>query len=441
LLQVDRVVDEDIEKVIIEKIKQEIERMKQEQQVPGGAQPSGNLVGSLRDLQTGQFLDAAKGLLELLQVDKAWSERMKEHCSVEGMQAEVRCLYDCPDCAEAQADAFGELAPRAHNSVAAKFTRDLAEKLRSLKEARKDQNVSAIDEHRQNIAKLRKDMEESGYWVYGGSKCQVVEIEGGLSMRMKHEVDIQWKEDSVKHQYGKYGQPMCDRCKKLGLDWSTIAADLDYVLNQASSEKKCFNGTRDEGRPGMELEDFKNLREASETGLDLHEIAALRLYTSHSFPAINLSLRDRESGPHPLPGVVINISNGVKKMRKLDAAADAAVKTVTFWRGFTDTTTSQDFKERGGSEFAPMSTSKKPAVATGYAVRKSKTNEALLMKIVSKNQLQRGADVSWLSMFPGEDEVLWSPLTFMQPTGREQVIEHDGFKVNINEVECVLGDA
>ena len=86
-------------------------------------------------------------------------------------------------------------------------------------------------------------------------------------------------------------------------------------------------------------------------------------------------------------------------------------------------------------------TSKKPAVATGYAVRKSKTNEALLMKIVSKNQLQRGADVSWLSMFPGEDEVLWSPLTFMQPTGREQVIEHDGFKVNINEVECVLGDA
>jgi hypothetical protein len=37
-----------------------------------------------------------------------------------------------------------------------------------------------------------------------------------------------------------------------------------------------------------------------------------------------------------------------------------------------------------------MSTSTDPSVAVGYAVRKSQTDGALLMRIVTKNNLQRG---------------------------------------------------
>ena len=83
---------------------------------------------------------------------------------------------------------------------------------------------------------------------------------------------------------------------------------------------------------------------------------------------------------------------------------------------------------------APMSTSKKAAVAVGYAIRKGVKNGALLMRLKTKNSLERGAELTWLSVFPGEAETLYPPLTFMQPTGREQVIEYDGIKLTV--VEC-----
>ena len=32
-------------------------------------------------------------------------------------------------------------------------------------------------------------------------------------------------------------------------------------------------------------------------------------------------------------------------------------------------------------------------------------------------------EISWLSAFPGEKEVLFPPLTFLKPTGRAEVVE------------------
>ena len=34
----------------------------------------------------------------------------------------------------------------------------------------------------------------------------------------------------------------------------------------------------------------------------------------------------------------------------------------------------------------------------------------------------RTADISWLSAFPGEKEVLFPPLTYLKPTGRAEVV-------------------
>jgi hypothetical protein len=60
------------------------------------------------------------------------------------------------------------------------------------------------------------------------------------------------------------------------------------------------------------------------------------------------------------------------------------------------------------------------------------------MRIVTKNNLQRGMDLQWISMFPGESERLLAPLTFMNKPERFQEIEIDGFngqKVTLTVVE------
>ena len=115
-------------------------------------------------------------------------------------------------------------------------------------------------------------------------------------------------------------------------------------------------------------------------------------------------------------------------MRPFDATGAAATKELILWCGFTDMKVTETFKEHGGSEYAPMSTSKKSDIATGYAIRKGVENGALLMRLKTSHNLQR------LSVFPSEDETLHPPLTFMQWTGREQLIEYDGIKLTV--VEC-----
>jgi hypothetical protein len=40
--------------------------------------------------------------------------------------------------------------------------------------------------------------------------------------------------------------------------------------------------------------------------------------------------------------------------------------------------------------------------------------------MVTKSFIERGADISYLSAFPGEAEVLFPPLTYLKPTGRTE---------------------
>jgi len=56
--------------------------------------------------------------------------------------------------------------------------------------------------------------------------------------------------------------------------------------------------------------------------------------------------------------------------------------------------------------------------------------------------MERGMDLSWISMFPGEAERLLPPLTFMNPPkksqdglDRIQVIEESGVKLTVVEIE------
>ena len=49
--------------------------------------------------------------------------------------------------------------------------------------------------------------------------------------------------------------------------------------------------------------------------------------------------------------------------------------------------------------------------------------------------MQYGAELQWLSAFPHEAEVLYPPLTYLQPTGRTQIVELRGYRFTVVEVE------
>ena len=81
-----------------------------------------------------------------------------------------------------------------------------------------------------------------------------------------------------------------------------------------------------------------------------------------------------------------------------------------------------------------MSTTKDMKTAVSYGL----SRESLIFKIITKNKLQRGADLGFLSAFPTEEEILFPPLTYLQPTGRVQAIKVEGYNVTVVEVTPTL---
>jgi len=136
------------------------------------------------------------------------------------------------------------------------------------------------------------------------------------------------------------------------------------------------------------------------------------------------------------------VNDGLKSLRGNNTDSDDATAIIEFFRGFTDMQVTQDFKSKGGTESGPMSTTTDCHVACGYAVRKGKTNEVLLMKIMPKNNFQRGVVLQFLSMSPGEVETLFPPLTYVQSTNKEQEMDFQNvnatFKLTIVEVTTTL---
>lgn len=83
-----------------------------------------------------------------------------------------------------------------------------------------------------------------------------------------------------------------------------------------------------------------------------------------------------------------------------------------------------------------MSTTTSLRVAAQYA----KSSSSVIFKISTKSFLERGADLAFLSAFPGEDEFLLPPLTCLRPTGKTQTITFraeggDDSKYTVIEVE------
>ena len=391
-------------------------KMKLEQMVKPDISTSSNLVGSVKDLHTGKFSDAARGLRSYLQVADDWDE--KAACQLQGIEDEIDALKDCPDCGRVQAAALLLLGRKE-----ATASQELATALALLKQQRhqgRDTQAAA-----DAVKALRSNISVAKGWYYGLPNC------------------IEWPKDLVNVKKDNvvktFCQPMCQRCQDYRLDHSSIIADLNYIVREAAVEETFGNGVRDRGRAGRRLEDFMQEPQAIEAKLTKAELVALRLYTSHSYESINVPMRDmRRVGPHPLPGVVTNIQEGLKKLRALGANDASSKQTLVLWRGMSAMKFSDEFSAEGGTELAPMSTTTDVGVAIRYAIKKE-TRAALLFRFVTRNNLERGADVQWLSMFPGESEMLFPPLTFIQKTRSEaRVVEHEGVTVTVVELSTTL---
>jgi hypothetical protein len=391
----------------------DVVKLKLEHLVPHEGCHCSNLVGNVIDMKTGKFSDAAYGLRSYLKVPASWNEEAA--CSLEGMRGEVERLRDCPKCAIVQADVLDQLGRNDGTT-----NRQLASALAAL-EVEREQGATLTSLDCANA--LRCEIAASGGWCYG----------------MPDACSMHWPPDTVEIGFKTFSQPMCKGCQDYCLDYSTISANLNYIMHEAAVEKQEWNGIRDRGRAGHRIDDFMKTPQAQEARLTVEELVALRFYTSHSFECINRAMRDMErSRPHPLPGVVTNIQRGLKKLRALGSNDTASKQTVVLWRGMSDMKLSDDFSSEGGTELAPMSTTTDVGVAISYALKKQ-TRTALLFRFVTRNNLERGADVQWLSIFPGEAETLFPPMTFLQRTrSATRAIERNNATVTIVELSTTL---
>ena len=175
-------------------------------------------------------------------------------------------------------------------------------------------------------------------------------------------------------------------------------------------------------RTGWTLKNFKERKEAK--GLTMAETAALRIYTSSIFRLINGPLRRPDAVrqlpdmQHPLALTTLLISTSLKKLRA-NHMTGHFFKPRYLYRGMQNLVVrpGDDFMLSGGAEQACMSTSSDINVVAGYA----KSSAPLIFRIKVDTPMELGADIQWLSLFPGESETLYPPLTFLKPMFSQQI--------------------
>ena len=93
----------------------------------------------------------------------------------------------------------------------------------------------------------------------------------------------------------------------------------------------------------------------------------------------------------------------------------------------------EEFLQQGGTEFGCLSTTASKDVAANFAA----SEVPLIFKFETINFTSRGADISFLSVYPGEQEALYPPLTYLRCVKTE--MENIGGKsIQVATVQPVL---
>lgn len=214
-------------------------------------------------------------------------------------------------------------------------------------------------------------------------------------------------------------------------------ANLDYVLRVAALseipahvQQQITNGQYhggalasddfDRGHGGMRLDDFMEHPHCQMAKLERVHVLVLRLYTSSSYPRFNTPLRQRVK-PHPFAMSVYFLDEALRKLKAVGQNGAQAQQEVTLWRGMANVKVMDEFMRVGGTELAPMSTSLSKQTALSYA----RSDTPLVFRYDTRG-LTRGCSIDFLSVYPGEQEFLYPPLTYL--FCKERVVE-DGVTI------------
>jgi len=117
---------------------------------------------------------------------------------------------------------------------------------------------------------------------------------------------------------------------------------------------------------------------------------------------------------------VYYLDEALRKLRAVRASLETKSFTseTILWRGMKDTVVidPDKFRQEGGTELAPMSTTENKEVALRYA----NSERPLLFKFNAKG-MSMGVDISFLSVYPKEREVLYPPLTYLMARGAPEM--------------------
>jgi hypothetical protein len=159
---------------------------------------------------------------------------------------------------------------------------------------------------------------------------------------------------------------------------------------------------------------------AIKAGLTKAEVVAARLYTGPMFMFYNKVLRDPASNQgnflytiHVLASCIIKLS-AIHEIHELYRGVKGGALPRNFF-------IADRYGACGGTEFGFMSATTNKAVATKYAATDSSSDKGSVVFKIQEGSIDRGADLSWLSQYPNEDEVVFAPLTNLQVVGTPKV--------------------
>jgi len=176
-------------------------------------------------------------------------------------------------------------------------------------------------------------------------------------------------------------------------------------------------GDEARGRDRRPLSHFLDDPRRAAAGLLDVEVIAVRLYTGPMFVHYNRALRDPAAWRGRYVATIHVLASAVLKLARVHS-----VQTV--YRGLSGGILPAAFYTPGasgacgGTELGFMSTTTRRSVARDYA-RASDGGAAPASVVfrLREGAIDRGADVSWLSQFPRESEVLFPPLTHLEVVG------------------------
>lgn len=212
-----------------------------------------------------------------------------------------------------------------------------------------------------------------------------------------------------------------DQLKAQFVQEGEAAIEREFMTHGDANDKNNFQKVRDGTfGDGVTLDALMQHPSTVTAHLERYHVLALRLYTTSSYARVNDPLRTSPpTRPHPFAATTYFIYEGIKKLRHVEAKTEHAQVPRDLWRGVHGLNLTPEFMKEGGSEYACMSTSASMQVAANFAKQGS---NPMIFKYSTTNCIERGADVSFLSVYKMEEEVLFPPLTFLRFGGVQQEV-------------------